>query len=115
MRNMLIIIAETRVAFGTRLLELLSFRPSFVDTVTSVVEPTSTGCGLVGAELAAFGGFWQRRTIAVMLRHTQADDIGLPRGVQIIAARFGDRTAIACAAMFEALGASLKAPPMASP
>ncbi|MFZ0496840.1 MAG: amidase [Methylocella sp.] len=40
---------------------------------------------------------------------------GLPRGVQIIAASFEDRTAIACAAMLEALGASFKAPPMASP
>jgi hypothetical protein len=40
---------------------------------------------------------------------------GLPRGLQIIAASFEDRTAIACAAMLEALGASFKAPPMASP
>jgi amidase len=40
---------------------------------------------------------------------------GLPRGVQIIAATFEDRTAIACAAMLETLGASFKAPPMASP
>ncbi len=40
---------------------------------------------------------------------------GLPRGVQIVAASFEDRTAIACAAMLEALGASFKAPPMASP
>jgi amidase len=39
----------------------------------------------------------------------------LPRGVQIIAASFEDRTAIACAAMLEALGARFKAPPMASP
>jgi amidase len=39
---------------------------------------------------------------------------GLPRGVQIIAARFEDRTAIACAAQLEALGASFQAPPMAS-
>jgi len=31
----------------------------------------------------------------------------LPRGVQIIAASFEDRTAIACAAMLEALGARL--------
>jgi hypothetical protein len=34
---------------------------------------------------------------------------GLPRGVQIIAASFEDRTAIACAAMLEALGASFRA------
>ena len=40
---------------------------------------------------------------------------GLPRGVQIIAASFEDRTAIACAAMLEALGASFRAPPMTSP
>jgi amidase len=40
---------------------------------------------------------------------------GLPRGVQIIAASFEDHTAITCAAMLEALGASFKAPPMASP
>jgi amidase len=37
---------------------------------------------------------------------------GVPRGVQIIAASFEDRTTIACAAMLEALGAVLK-PPMA--
>jgi amidase len=40
---------------------------------------------------------------------------GLPRGVQIIAASLEDRTAIACAAMLEALGSGFKAPPMASP
>ncbi|MGH6813650.1 MAG: amidase [Methylocella sp.] len=40
---------------------------------------------------------------------------GLPRGVQIIAASFDDRTAIACAAMLEALGPSFKVPPIASP
>jgi Asp-tRNA(Asn)/Glu-tRNA(Gln) amidotransferase A subunit family amidase len=40
---------------------------------------------------------------------------GLPRGVQIIAPSFEDRTAIACAAMLEALGATFKAPPSASP
>jgi amidase len=39
----------------------------------------------------------------------------LPRGVQIIAASFEDRTAIARAAMLEALGARFKAPPIASP
>jgi hypothetical protein len=33
---------------------------------------------------------------------------GVPRGVQIIAESFEDRTAIACAAMLEALGASFK-------
>lgn len=38
---------------------------------------------------------------------------GLPRGVQIIAATHEDRTAIACAAMLEALGSGFKAPPMA--
>ena len=37
------------------------------------------------------------------------------RGVQIVAASFEDRTAVACAAMLEALGASFKAPPMATP
>jgi Asp-tRNA(Asn)/Glu-tRNA(Gln) amidotransferase A subunit family amidase len=31
---------------------------------------------------------------------------GLPRGVQIVAASFEDRTAVACAAMLDALGAS---------
>ena len=36
-------------------------------------------------------------------------------GVQIIAASFEDRTAIACAAMLKAFGASFKAPPTASP
>ena len=36
----------------------------------------------------------------------------LPRGVQIIAASFEDRTAIACAAMLEALGACFKFPPI---
>ena len=40
---------------------------------------------------------------------------GLPRGVQIIAASLEDRTAIACAAMLEALGSGFKVPPMASP
>jgi amidase len=40
---------------------------------------------------------------------------GLPRDVQIIAASCEDRTAIACAAMLEALGASFRAPPMAPP
>ena len=40
---------------------------------------------------------------------------GLPRGIQIIAASFEDRTAIACAAMFEALGGGFRAPPMVSP
>jgi amidase len=35
---------------------------------------------------------------------------GLPRGFQIIAASFEDRTTIACAAMLEALGAGFKAP-----
>jgi hypothetical protein len=30
----------------------------------------------------------------------------LPRGVQIVAASFEDRTAVACAAMLDALGAS---------
>ncbi len=40
---------------------------------------------------------------------------GMPRGVQIIAASLEDRTAIACAAMLEALGSGFKAPPMASP
>jgi amidase len=39
---------------------------------------------------------------------------GLPRGVQIIAAPFEDHTAIACAAMLEALGAGFRAPPRAS-
>lgn len=39
-------------------------------------------------------------------------DEGLPRGVQIIAASFEDRTAIACAAMIEQLGAGFSAPPM---
>jgi Asp-tRNA(Asn)/Glu-tRNA(Gln) amidotransferase A subunit family amidase len=39
----------------------------------------------------------------------------LPRGVQFIAASFKDRTAIACAAMLEAVGARFNAPPMASP
>jgi Asp-tRNA(Asn)/Glu-tRNA(Gln) amidotransferase A subunit family amidase len=39
----------------------------------------------------------------------------LPGGVQIIAASVEDRTAVACAAMLEALGARFKAPPMASP
>jgi amidase len=34
---------------------------------------------------------------------------------QIIAASFEDRTAIACAAMLEALGARFRAPPMTSP
>jgi amidase len=38
---------------------------------------------------------------------------GLPRGVQIIAAPFEDRTAIACAAMLESLGACFQAPPAA--
>jgi amidase len=38
---------------------------------------------------------------------------GLPRGVQIIAANFEDRTAIACAAALEVLGACVKAPPAA--
>ena len=38
----------------------------------------------------------------------------LPCGIQIIAAG-EDRTAIACAAMLEALGARFTAPPMASP
>jgi Asp-tRNA(Asn)/Glu-tRNA(Gln) amidotransferase A subunit family amidase len=36
----------------------------------------------------------------------------LPRGVQIIAASFEDRTAIACAAMLEQLGAGFRAPPI---
>jgi len=45
---------------------------------------------------------------------TRGED-GLPRGVQIIAASLEDRTAIACAAMLEALGSGFKAPPMASP
>ena len=40
---------------------------------------------------------------------------GLPRGVQIVAPSFEDRAAIACAAMLEALGASFRAPPMATP
>ncbi len=39
---------------------------------------------------------------------------GLPRGVQIIAASFEDRTAIACAAMIEQLGAGFRAPAMGS-
>jgi len=43
------------------------------------------------------------------------EEDGLPRGVQIIAASLEDRTAIACAAMLEALGSGFKAPPMASP
>lgn len=38
---------------------------------------------------------------------------GLPRGVQIIAAKFDDRTAIACANMLETLGGCVKAPPIA--
>jgi amidase len=38
---------------------------------------------------------------------------GLPRGVQIIAASLGDRTAITCASMLEALGCAFQAPPMA--
>lgn len=38
---------------------------------------------------------------------------GLPRGVQIIAAPFEDKTAIACAAMIEALGAGFRPPTMA--
>jgi amidase len=42
---------------------------------------------------------------------TLAND-GLPRGVQIIAASFEDRTAIACAAMLEQLGAGFRAPPI---
>jgi len=37
---------------------------------------------------------------------------GLPRGVQIIAANAEDHTAIACAHMFEMLGACVKAPPI---
>jgi amidase len=40
---------------------------------------------------------------------------GLPRGVQIIAESLGDRTAIACAAMLEALGCGFQAPPLALP
>jgi amidase len=40
---------------------------------------------------------------------------GLPRGVQIIAAHHEDRTAIACAAMLEAMGCRFEAPPMALP
>jgi amidase len=40
---------------------------------------------------------------------------GMPRGVQIIASSLGDRTAIACAAMLEALGCAFHAPPMALP
>ncbi|HUZ90708.1 MAG TPA: amidase [Methylocella sp.] len=40
---------------------------------------------------------------------------GLPRGVQIIASSLGDRTAIACAAMLEALGCGFQAPPMTLP
>ena len=40
---------------------------------------------------------------------------GLPRGVQIIAASHEDHTAIACAAMLEALGPGFQAPPVASP
>lgn len=38
---------------------------------------------------------------------------GLRRGVQIIAAKLDDRTAIACANMLETLGACAKAPPIA--
>jgi amidase len=38
---------------------------------------------------------------------------GLPRGVQIIAAKLDDRVAVACGNMLEMLGACVKAPPIA--
>ena len=58
----------------------------------------ATGAGLPAAEAPAMVG-----------------PDALPRGVQIIAASFEDRTAIACAVMPEALGARFKAKLMSSP